>query len=162
MSKKYIAFAVATAAVTFLILLLGTKTYDVFALQKPLTQVLSKYHIAEVDFGQGKNLVLQLQKDSNLKDAVQAINKKIGDVNIDLRDNASPEVKAFYNAEELYIVQYVSHGEYGTLQNYLQKKSLNNNIKSQISMDDNFLYLKISDEKSALYKMFPLRKESEV
>ena len=162
MPKKNIAFAIAVAAVTFLILLLGTKTYDIFALQKPLTQELSKYHISKVDFGQDKKVVLQLVKNSDLKDAVQVINKKLGDVNIDVRDNASPEIKAFYVSEELYVLQYISQKEYGTLQNYLQNKSMDKNIQTEILMDDKFLYLKLSDQKSALYKMFPLRKESEV
>lgn len=162
MPKKNIAFALAVAAVTFLILLLGTKTYDIFALQKPLTQVLTKYHITGVNFEQGKKIVLKLEKNSNLKDAVQVISKKLGDVNIDLQDNASPQIKAFYDSEEVFVLQYISKKEYGTLQNYLQEKSLNQKFQTQIFIDDKFLYLKISDQKSALYKMFPLRKESEV
>lgn len=161
--KRKISAAIAVAAFTFLILLLGSKFYAVYALQKPIANELLKYNISKINYNQQqKEIELYVQKNSDLPAAAQDVFKNLGDIKIIVKDNPSTQLKDFYNKEELYITQYIGQKQYGTLQDYLKQKAVLHNYHTDLKIDDHFLYLKIDDGKTTIFKIYPISKESGV
>ena len=163
MSKRNIALTIAVTALTFLVLLIGSKFYEVYAPQNPLEKELVKYHIKNLQYNrQEKIVVLFVQKDTDLRAALNDIFKKIGTVDVEVHDNPSQKLKTFYNNEELYIMQYIAKKEYGTLKDFLEKKAIANQFTVYMTIDDHYLYLKIVDGSQVLYKLYPRAEESGV
>lgn len=155
-----------TVVISALVLFGGWFLYQRFAVQSPLADVVSQYEgvkSSHIDIKQDAvSLKLDLAPDTNLQDLVQHIKREgksvIGsrELKIQVEDHSSKALDEWWEKAMLSVAEAMDNKQYTNIQTSLDRLAADTpNLKAKATIDDNNVYISLSDGKSGKFIILP-------
>jgi len=139
-----------------------------YALDKPLTQVIQAIDGVETltldnsDKNEStRNIHITLNNVTNLQKTYQTINDGISNIlglkkyKLTIHDHRTPELEQLYYSMHYYIEEAIFTGRFGVMAEIIQQKALAANIKAQVYVDANYIYVQLMSSNGNLYMVIP-------
>ncbi|NMO98005.1 hypothetical protein [Paenibacillus lemnae] len=155
-----------SVVITASVLFGGWFLYRQFALQSPLTQVVSNYdgvNSSQIDIKHNTvTLKLNLKPETNLRDLVNHVNKEgrsvIGsrELKIEVEDHSSEVLDQWWDDAMLSVAEAMDSRQYTDILDSLNALAEDQpNLKAKAQIDDKNVYVSLTDGKSGKYIILP-------
>jgi hypothetical protein len=165
MAKKFefrILVFVLALLVTLGAFLSVSALYRKYQVERPMVEDLQKLAGGRVELEKEKNgyqVTLIPGKVDNLQDyylqAQKSVTSRLSgkEAEIIIEDQPSPKLQAFYTKMQPAIYESLATGRFVWLEEEIARRSADSNIRFQLLVDNDFLYLQMEDRDGYLYRV---------
>lgn len=164
MTKKQFLKGLVACIITLIILYIGQLVWQSYAVAAPLDKVIQTVKgVEKVTLSNSQKLNepikidIQLNKIDDIQKTYNEINEKIENTmknkpyTLEIEDSRTAELDQLYNEINYYLQEALIKGSFPLLSEMAQQKSKALNVKAQVYVDDQNVYIQLTKEDHALY-----------